>query len=209
MGDRARPALRDGSTGTRVCKAQHKASKRTKQEVGQLAQAALQCGTKTLPTPGRPWEDNPAEFLAGLEGSAEGCRWLLGRWKLLRVLLDRDSAWNYGDMFSLIRLLGKYPFDAINDPELNGILLAFDVVVPGRAERFWKECKQCKPMQDPGFSDFGRWREIADRPADAAAAIKFLYTLIDEQLSRLEELLAAHEEIAGDDAAAAGRPGVV
>jgi hypothetical protein len=77
-------------------------------------------------------------------------------------------------MFSLIRLLGKYPFDAINDPELNGIFLAFDVVVPGRAERFWKECKQCKPTQDPGFSDFGRWREIADRPADAAAAVKFL-----------------------------------
>ena len=187
----------------RISKAQHKAAQRTKQEVGQLARRLLyNVGSKPLPTPGRPWEDNPAEFLAGLEGSAEGCRWLLGRWTWLRVRVERDAAWNYGDMFSLIRLLGKYPFDAINDPELNGILLAFDVVEPGRAERFWKECKQCKPTQDPGFSDFGRWREIADRPADAAAASMFLYTLIDEQLSRLEELLAAHEEIAGDEAAA-------
>ena len=187
----------------RICKAQHKATKRTKQEVGQLARRLLyNVGSKPLPTPGRPWEDNPAEFLAGLEGSAEGCRWLLGRWKGLRVLVERDSAWNYGDMFSLIRLLGKYPVEAINDPELNAIFLAWDARVPGSAERFWKECKQCKPLQDPGFSDFGRWREIADRPADAAAASKFLYTLIDEQLSRLEELLAAHEEIAGDEAAA-------
>ena len=97
--------------------------------------------------------------------------------------------------------MGKYPVEAINDPKLNAIFLAWDAVVPGWAERFWKECKQCKPLQDPGFSDFGRWREIADRPADAAAGIKFFETLIDEQVARLEELLEVHEEIAGDEAA--------
>jgi hypothetical protein len=187
----------------RVSKAQHKAAQRTKQEVGQLARRLLyNVGSKPLPTPGRPWEDNPAEFLAGLEASAEGCRWLRDHWIGLRVLLDRDSAWTYSDMYRLVRLLGKYPVEAINDPKLNAILLAWDALLPGSAERFWKECKQCKPTHDPGFSDFGRWREIADRPADAAAASKFLYTLIDEQLSRLEELLAGHEEIAGDEAAA-------
>jgi len=63
-------------------------------------------------------------------------------------------------------------------------------------------CKQCKPLQDPGFSDFGKWREITDRPADAAQGVQFFYTLIDEQLARLEELLAVHEEIAGDEAGA-------
>jgi hypothetical protein len=154
-----------------------------------------------LPTSGPPWEDNPAAFLAGLEESTEGCRWLLERWKGLRVLLDRDSQWTYGDMFSLIRLLGKYPVEAINDPALNLIFLAWDAVVPGWAERFWKECKRCKPLHDPGFSDFGLWREIADRPADSAAAIRFFETLMDEQVARLEELLELHEEIAGDEAA--------
>jgi hypothetical protein len=74
-------------------------------------------------------------------------------------------------------------------------------VVPGWAERFWKECKRCKPLHDPGFSDFGLWREIADRPADADAAIRFFETLMDEQVARLEELLELHEEIAGDEAA--------
>ena len=102
-------------------------------------------------------------------------------------------------MFRLIRLLGKYPVEAINDPKLNAIFLAWDAIVPGRAEQFWKECKQCKPPHDPGFSDFGRWREIADRPADAAAAIKFFERLMDEQVARLEELLEVHEEIAGDE----------
>ena len=104
-------------------------------------------------------------------------------------------------MFRLIRLLGKYPVEAINDPKLNAIFLAWDALVPGWAERFWKECKKCKPVHDPGFSDFGRWREIAERPADAAAAITFFERLMDEQVARLEELLEVHEEIAGDDPA--------
>ena len=117
------------------------------------------------------------------------------------MLLDRISAWTYGDMFRLIRLLGKYPVEAINDPKLNAIFLAWDAMVPGWAERFWKECKKCKPVHDPGFSDFGRWREIAERPADAAAAITFFERLMDEQVARLEELLEVHEEIAGDDPA--------
>ena len=117
------------------------------------------------------------------------------------MLLDRDSCWTYGDMFRLVRLLGKYPVEAINDPELNAVFLAWDAVVPGWGERFWKECKRCKPLHDPGFSDFSRWREIAERPADAVQGVQFFYTLIDEQVARLEELLAVHEEIAGDEAA--------
>ncbi len=159
-------------------------------------------GPRVLPTSGPPWEDNPAAFLCGLEESAEGCRWLIDHWIGLRVLLDRDSEWTDGDLFRLVRLLGKYPVEAINDPALNAIFLALDAVVPGWAERFWKECKRCKPLYAPGFSDFGNWREIAERSADAAAAIKFFERLMDEQVARLEELLAVHEEIAGDEAAA-------
>jgi hypothetical protein len=80
-------------------------------------------------------------------------------------------------------------------------VLAFDAVVPGWAKDFWKECKRCKPLFDPGFSDFYNWREIADRPANAEEAILFFSNLIDEQVARLEGLLEMHEEIAGDEAA--------
>jgi hypothetical protein len=97
-----------------------------------------------LATSGPPWEDNPAAFLRGLEESAEGCRWLLDHWAGLRTLLDRDSGWTYGDMFRLVRLLGKYSVEAINDPALNAVFLAWDAVVLGWAERFWNECKRCK-----------------------------------------------------------------
>ena len=186
----------------RVRQALLKAEEQRHNEVGELGRRLLyNTEAKPLPTAGRRWEDNPAAFLKGLENSAEGCRWLLDHWMALRVLLDRISEWSYGDMFRLIRLLGKYPVEAINDPKLNAIFLAWDALLPGWAERFWKECKKCKPVHDPGFSDFGRWREIAERPADAAAAITFFERLIDEQVARLEELLEVHEEITGDDPA--------
>jgi hypothetical protein len=42
---------------------------------------------------------------------------------------------------------------------------------------------------------------VRDRPSDAAAAIKFFETLMDEHVARLEELLDLHEELAGDEAA--------
>jgi hypothetical protein len=185
----------------RVSKAQLKATAQRMKEVGELGRRLLfNAGPRILSTSGPPWEDNPAAFLRGLEESAEGCRWLLDHWAGLRTLLDRDSGWTYGDMFRLVRLLGKYPVEAINDPALNAVFLAWDAVVPGWAERFWSECKRCKPRHDPGFSDFGRWREIADRPADAAQGVLFFYTLIDEQVARLEELLEVNEEIADDEA---------
>src|SRR5438270_25013 len=189
-------------TDERVRQAMLRADKQRHQEVGELGRRLLyNTEAKPLPTPGRRWEDNPAAFLKELESSAEGCRWLLDHWIGLRVLLDHISAWTYGDMFRLVRLLGKYPVEAINDPKLNAIFLAWDAIVPGSGERFWKECKKCKPVHDPGFSDFGRWREIAERPADAAAAVTFFERLMDEQVARLEELLEVHEEIAGDDPA--------
>jgi hypothetical protein len=186
----------------RARQAQLKADQQRHKEVGELGRRLLyNTEAKPLPMPTRRWEDNPAAFLKGLESSAEGCRWLLDQWMALRVLLDHISAWTYGDMYRLIRLLGKYPVEAINDPKLNAIFLAWDVLLPGSAERFWKECKKCKPVHDPGFSDFGRWREIAERPADAAAAVAFFESLMDEQVAGLEELLEVHEEIAGDDPA--------
>ena len=162
-------------------------------------QALVQHRGKTLaharPTLGR----QPGRFSEGAREQRRGMPLAAGSLDRAARLLDRNSDWTYGDMFRLVRLLGKYPVEAINDPKLNAIFLAWDAIVPGWAERFWKECKKCKPVHDPGFSDFGRWREIAERPADAAAAITFFERLMDEQVARLEELLEVHEEIAGDD----------
>jgi hypothetical protein len=116
-------------------------------------------------------------------------------------LLARPSAWTYGDLFRLNRLQSSYPAEAIYDPALNTLFLALDVITPGTAELFWNECKRCKPRHDPGFSDFWRWREVADRPADPKQALLFSQGLVREQVTRVSELLSVHDEIAGDEAA--------
>jgi hypothetical protein len=186
----------------RVRRPQLKATNQRIKEVGELGRRLLyNTGPRILPTSGPPWKDNPAAFLSGLEASAEGCRWLLDRWGEMDSMLARPSAWTYGDLFRLIRLQGKYPVEAIYDPALNTLFLALDVITPGAAELFWNECKRCKPRHDPGFSDFWRWREIADRPADPKQALLLIQELVREQMARVSELLSVHEEIAGDEAA--------
>jgi hypothetical protein len=186
----------------RIRKAQLNRSSRRMQQVCDLGRKLLyNPGPKVLASSRRPWDDNPAAFLRGLEESAEGCQWLLERWRELQHVTIRSVEWTKADMFKLIRLQGKVPIEAINDPTLNAIFLAWDTIFPGTAQKFWSACKECKPLDDPGFSDFMRWREIADRPADAAHAVLFLTNLIDEQIERIEEMLALHEEIAGDEMA--------
>jgi hypothetical protein len=44
------------------------------------------------------------------------------------------------------------------------------------------------------------WREIADRPADEEAAMGHIKGVIAGRIERLEELIAVHEEIAGEEA---------
>jgi hypothetical protein len=151
--------------------------------------------------PGPPWDDNPAAFLRGLEEIPEGCRWLLDRWVERRNLVDRQVPWNKTDLFKLIRLQGKFPVEAINDPDLNALFLAWDAFCPGAAQAVWQHYHEQTPEYDPGFNYSMSWREIADRPRDTEEAWALFRSVVDEQISRLEELLGVHEEIGGDEAA--------
>ena len=44
------------------------------------------------------------------------------------------------------------------------------------------------------------WREIADKPADEDAAMSYIKGMIAGRIERLEEMIALHEEIAGEEA---------
>ena len=123
-------------------------------------------GPRILPVSGPPWDDNPAAFLCGLESTAEGCRWLLERWTVLGDMLERGAIWTLTDLYRSIRLQGKHPVDAVNDPELNLQIQAWEMMSPGAAVDFWERCYHQTPKVDPGFQGFMEWREIADRPAD-------------------------------------------
>ncbi len=70
--------------------------------------------------------DDPPRLLLRLEATADGCRWLLDRWAVLRTIVDAGTPWSPEPMVQAIRLLGKRPFDAVDDlqvpDDLRGLL---------------------------------------------------------------------------------------
>jgi hypothetical protein len=157
-------------------------------------------GKRVLPTSGPPWDDNPRAFRIGLESTAEGCRWLRDRWAELGRMLRRGDMWTFTDLYRSIRLQGKHPVHAINDPDLNAQFLAWEVLEPTGGTDFWARCYQLTPRYDPGFSGFMEWREIVDRPGSEDEALELLAGVIDEHIASLEERIALHEEAASTEA---------
>ena len=208
---RGRPGSPGCSTATERCEtaglavrvrqAQLPSDVETVEQVCDLGRKLLyNAGPRILPVSGPPWDDNPAAFLCGLESTAEGCRWLLERWTVLGDMLERGAIWTLTDLYRSIRLQGKHPVDAVNDPELNLQIQAWEMMSPGAAVDFWERCYHQTPKVDPGFQGFMEWREIADKPADEDAAMGLIKGVIAGRIERLEELIAVHEEIAGEEA---------
>jgi hypothetical protein len=157
-------------------------------------------GKRLLPGSGPEWDDDPAVFVAHLEETPEGARWMLDRWVEIRCLIISDEGWGFLDQFKFVRLLGKQPFNAIDDPELNEIFLAWETIEAEWGTRFWLRMQELTPYEDPAFSAWRMWREIVPRPESQEAAVAVLRGVADREIERLEELLVDLEEIEGDDA---------
>ncbi len=157
-------------------------------------------GKRLLPDSGPAWSDNPAAFVARLEESPEGARWLLDRWVEMRCLLISDENWTFLDQFKFVRLLGKQPINAIDDPELNEIFLAWETIEEKWGTRFWLQMQELTPYEDPAFSAWRVWREIVPRPKSPEAAVAFLLGIAQREIERLEDLIVDLDEIEGDDA---------
>jgi len=157
-------------------------------------------GKRLLPDSGPAWSDDPAAFVARLEESPEGARWLLDRWIEVRCLIISDELWTFHDQFKLVRLLGKQPIHAVDDPELNELFLAWETIEEHWGVRFWKQMQELTPYEDPAFSAWRVWREIVPRPESPEAAVAFLRSLADREIDRLEELAADLDAVEGDEA---------
>jgi hypothetical protein len=153
--------------------------------------------------PRPPWVDEPAVFVAGLEETRAGCRWLLDRWGELRTMMERNATWKKRDVYRFLRLLGKQGFEAILDPELNAIFVAFDVIEPGSAELMWEEYRTGLADREQGFCWATAWRELGPRPADKPGAVAVLWEVIQGRIERLNRIAAEFEQIAAAEAAEA------
>ena len=146
-------------------------------------------------TSSRPATIAPGLLVAELEDTAEGCRWLLERWAEYRNLLDGRTEWEEPILVRFIRLQGKRLVEAVFDPVLNSIFLAWDVLMPNYAKVEWESYREERSILDPALTHRLQWREIAPRPKDASEAWAVLYAIVDEHVGRLEELLAQNEAI--------------
>ena len=123
-----------------------------------------QHGWRSSPLP--PWDDDPAVFVAGLEETLEGCRWLLARWHDLRAMLESDAQWSQADVYRFVRLLGKHGIEAVNDRELNALFLAWDVLWEGSGKILWEMHLKQTQDRDPAMvsvDDLARNRPPAGR----------------------------------------------
>jgi hypothetical protein len=186
----------------RLQEAQAKVDDETANRVCDLGRKLLPIADARTPADSRPpRDDHPEVFLRGLEGSAEGCRWLLDRWAELKQVLGRGKALTHADLYRLVRLQGKHPISAIYDPDLNRQFLAWEVLAPDFATGFWKRCHEMTPPCDPGFSGSMKWREIVEKPASKEAAIAVVGGVIDGRIARLKEMIALYEEVAREEEA--------
>ncbi|APW60238.1 hypothetical protein [Paludisphaera borealis] len=185
----------------RVRKAMLKSKARRTEKVCDLGRKLFyMAGKRLLPISGPAWSDDPSAFVARLEESPEGVRWLLDRWVEMRCLIISNEDWTFLDQFKFVRLLGKQPLAAIDDPELNEIFLAWETIEEKWGTRFWLQMQELTPYEDPAFSAWRVWREIVPRPESPEAGVAFLRSIAEREIERLQDLLADLEEIEGDDA---------
>jgi len=78
-------------------------------------------------------QDEPAELVEALEGSAFGCDWMIRHWKRLeRALLGGKRAWSRDQLDQALRLLGRIPaFEGDEgDPETRRLARLAAVIAP-------------------------------------------------------------------------------
>jgi hypothetical protein len=140
--------------------------------------------------------DRPAALVLRLQSTLLGCEWLLGEWAALKAILDQGQPWVPSDKLKAVRLLGKQPFDAIDDKDVAMVFLASFVLKEGAKGRWFWEIEM-----ETTDDDLRRFRlNAADRqlellkPKNAAEARQALLGIIDRATERLTAKAETHRE---------------
>jgi hypothetical protein len=140
--------------------------------------------------------DRPAALVLRLQSTLLGCEWLLGEWAGLKKILDQGQPWVPSDKLKAVRLLGKQPFDAIDDKDVAMVFLAAFVLKEGAKGRWFWEIEM-----ETTDDDLRRFRlNAADRqfellkPKNAAEARQALLGIIDRATERLTTKAEAHRD---------------
>ena len=143
--------------------------------------------------------DHPERLLHRLESGSHGCRWLLDRWAELRSALEDDTdagaGWRPDQRLRAVRLLGKGPLDAIDDPMVQAIYLGSFALAPDGPQVFADQYAELTRPQFEVFLQRLEARRATDWvPPDRESARQALLAMVDHVVGDLEFLSAARAE---------------
>jgi hypothetical protein len=139
--------------------------------------------------------DRPAELLLRLQSTLAGCEWLLGEWAGLKAILDRGQSWLSSDKLKAVRLLGKQPFDALDDRDVAMVFLASLVLKADKGKWYWEISMELNQEDTMEFRNKAAVRELDSiKPQDPAKAREALAEMIERATQRLALKADAHRE---------------
>jgi hypothetical protein len=149
--------------------------------------------------------DLPATLVRRLRESLAGCEWMLGELARLQSVLDKGQPWISAEKLKAVRLLGRQPFDAIDDGDVALIFLASHRLKPEQAEWAWEILSEMDGKNQERFRSNAADRELQLlMPADAAEARNALGALIQRETERLNTRAETHRRRERVKAARAG-----
>ncbi len=148
--------------------------------------------------------DRPATLILCLQSTLLGCEWLLREWAGLKAILDRGQAWLSADKLKAVRLLGKQPFDAIDDRDVAMVFLASFELRKEKGAWYWEIATEMAEQDIKRFRNSAAVRDLDSlKPEDAAKAREALLEIIERATGRLMPKAEAHRERARVKAALA------
>jgi hypothetical protein len=137
----------------------------------------------------------PDVIVVRLKSTLAGCEWLLAEWKRLKTVIEDGQPWIVQDKLKAIRLLGRQPFDVLDDRDVAMIYLASHQIKPQGPEWAWEIHTEMNEEQKKRFRD-----NVADRqleallPATADDARDVLLALVGRQIEWLTARADAHRQ---------------
>ena len=137
--------------------------------------------------------EDPQRLVLHLQATASGCQWMLDQWSDLGTTLAKGLNWQSADKLKAVRLLGRHPIEAADDPNVLMVFLACQTmegqpitVIP----EIWNE------LRDHERKPYARrlvGRGI-DRlaPESVAAARQVLFDIVERETTQIAAKADAH-----------------
>jgi hypothetical protein len=161
------------------------------------------CLKRTSPNEEAVGQDDPAILVNKLESSAKGCEWLRGQWELLKApLVDPDGCWVGCHRLMAVRLLGRQPVNTVTDRLVAEVFVASFALNEDRENEFsdmlHSDLTQ-ERLDDLVASTMLTWPGLTEID-EKSKGRTVLLEIVDQNIERLDSLIAKHAENADDRA---------